>query len=500
LPTSTSLAQVESILNLGQGHGGNNFNPFFAGRYTSTVYGSLDMSAVGLLGAVSFAGTGGVGQHTGVQAYANRYNIIAQPTTTVAATLGAPANTISIADVSMFQYDAQPVLINGTGYLQVAHSGTSGAGTISVERNIPVTDGTLGRVVTGNNNPQMWGLNINVNDDASNTGMTSSKQSSYTLGCELDFRCSGIDDAGPLLYGSPSGIRHMMTLIGLGGTVGNPAEIGDGIFLAEGGGTHISWKRCFSVGNAAFSQSAFDTRLARQGTSANAIWLGDDHRIALDTNALWTLSANSASAMTINGTAGGTVNFKAGAATWASITAQGVTVSASAPGGVFYGAVPVGEQAFIALGWNGSNVTGYVNGTAVGGFAKIADLGGYLPLATGGTVGGTVSINALTGGWGANNWGKQLLVTVAAATTHPAIAITDVNGVNAWGIANLVGELDFAVMPAYSNSSTAPNKRLQLTATGMGFNGTAPIAKPTGVAVTIAAVHAALVSYGLIAP
>ncbi len=41
--------------------------------------------------------------------------------------------------------------------------------------------------------------------------------------------------------------------------------------------------------------------------------------------------------------------------------------------------------------------------------------------------------------------------------------------------------------------------RLQVTGTGMGFNGTAPVAKPTGVAVTAAAIHAALVSYGLIA-
>lgn len=42
--------------------------------------------------------------------------------------------------------------------------------------------------------------------------------------------------------------------------------------------------------------------------------------------------------------------------------------------------------------------------------------------------------------------------------------------------------------------------RMAITGTGLGFNGTAPIAKPTGVPVTIAAVHAALVSYGLIAP
>jgi hypothetical protein len=42
--------------------------------------------------------------------------------------------------------------------------------------------------------------------------------------------------------------------------------------------------------------------------------------------------------------------------------------------------------------------------------------------------------------------------------------------------------------------------RLQITAAGLGFNGTAAVAKPTGVAVTAPAIHAALVSIGLIAP
>lgn len=40
---------------------------------------------------------------------------------------------------------------------------------------------------------------------------------------------------------------------------------------------------------------------------------------------------------------------------------------------------------------------------------------------------------------------------------------------------------------------------LQTNDTGVGFNGSAPIAKPTGVAVSAAGIHAALVSYGLIA-
>lgn len=50
-----------------------------------------------------------------------------------------------------------------------------------------------------------------------------------------------------------------------------------------------------------------------------------------------------------------------------------------------------------------------------------------------------------------------------------------------------------------ADGSATPVTRLSITSTGLGFNGTAPIAKPTGVAVTVAAIHAALVSYGLIA-
>lgn len=53
-----------------------------------------------------------------------------------------------------------------------------------------------------------------------------------------------------------------------------------------------------------------------------------------------------------------------------------------------------------------------------------------------------------------------------------------------------------------SSINIAPNNTTKLLAnpTGLGFFGATPVAKPTGVAVTAAAIHAALVSYGLIAP
>lgn len=340
LPTGAQ-AQLYCWANLGYGHGGEFFNPTFSGQFGCTVYDSMDESAVGLLGQVDFAGRGGVGQHSALQAYANRYNIIAQPTTTVATTLAAPSSVLTITDVASFQYDSQAILINGNGYVQVAHSGTSGQGTITVDRNIPVSDGTAGNVVTGQNNPQLWGLNIHVNDDASNTGVTSSKQTNFMLGCELDFNCSGADDAGQLLYGVPSGVRQMITLIGMGGTPGNPAEIADGIALGPGYGATISWKRGFRMGGA-FSQAAFDARGATQQAGACAIWLADHQTIAFTTA----------------GQAGAKLS---GAGNDITLTGTGIIYS-----------VAVADAHSMAFGWNGTWLMFYSDGT----------FQGYVPFAT----------------------------------------------------------------------------------------------------------------------
>jgi hypothetical protein len=492
LPTNTSTQQVFSWINLGQGRGGTYFTPTFSGKFGATVYGSLDQSAIGLIGQVDFSGNGGVGQHAGIQAYANRYKNIAQPTTTVSTTLSSPAATISIADVSMFQYEHQPILINGNPYLQVAHSGTSGPGTISVERNIPVADGTAGNTVTGQANPSLWGLNININDDTGGQGITSSKLSNYLVGCELDLQCSGLDDSGPLTFGSPGGVRSMMIMIGVGGTSGNPAEIGDGIVIGPSGGSNISWKRFYRA-SGTFSQSAFDTRGATEQTSARAVWLATGHRIAFDT-------------------AGAVVMTSADGATLQSNNAMQV----GGLGVLYSGPPPGAQQAYIAFGWDGSNLLAWHNNNTIGALASQSWVSGqnyvtggpYLPTA-GGTLSGALSgngtINAQTnaGGWGSNNFGKQLLVTVGGPATHPAIGITDVNGVNLWGICNASGTLSFSAMPAYSNSTTAPNTKLQMSTTGMGFNGTAPIAKPTvtgakGGNAALTSLMTALANYGLV--
>jgi len=84
-----------------------------------------------------------------------------------------------------------------------------------------------------------------------------------------------------------------------------------------------------------------------------------------------------------------------------------------------------------------------------------------------------------------------LLWSQSSYTAAVRGVVTDASGaaLPVWGI--------------YNAHSAAPIQYFQIPTsftTSVGFNNTAPIAKPTGVAVTIAAVHAALVSYGLIAP
>lgn len=63
-------------------------------------------------------------------------------------------------------------------------------------------------------------------------------------------------------------------------------------------------------------------------------------------------------------------------------------------------------------------------------------------------------------------------------------------------------EAGFGNLAIISNQSVAlfvgATLRLQANTTGLGFFGTSPVARPTGVAVTAAGIHAALVSLGLI--
>jgi hypothetical protein len=272
------------------------------------VYGSADVlaglstPAIGVAGLVTFNGTGaGTGTpnsnalHCALIGYATRAKAVINPTTTVATTLSAPTNTISIADVSAFQYDTAPILINGHPYYQTAHSGTSGAGTISTLVNISVADGTAGHIVTANNNPQIFGANIYA---YYTTGLPSA-QTGYQIGMELDISCNGLDNGGT----GGEGIRTIMNVIGAQYSSGGAAaEIGTG--YACFAATNVTFKRMYSA-TGPFSEAAFDARKAVQQSNANALWLATGGRLAFDTAgtggaANLTLSSNGSN-LTVNG-------------------------------------------------------------------------------------------------------------------------------------------------------------------------------------------------------
>jgi len=162
-------------------------------------------------------------------------------------------------------------------------------------------------------------------------------------------------------------------------------------------------------------------------------------------------------------------------------TQQGGTDPQTARYGIDFTAVTFSGAAFRSIGFE----VGPAGNTLLNNFTASGS-------STVGNGAGAVYLHVNGGGSGANN--------------GPAISL-DFGGGGRGGIgaysAMIGGAYDSRIVVSGYDGlvfAVAGTSRMAITSSGMGFNGTAPIAKPTGVAVTIAAVHAALVSYGLIAP
>lgn len=253
----------------------------------TTIYGAPNNNYFGVTGLLNDTGTGGTGLHCALVGYATRQNAAPQPTTTVTATLAAPAFNVQVADVTNLQVPyPMPIVIGANGYYQIGVSGTAGPGTITCSTLVSVADATAGNTVTGNNNGQIWGANIYSRDFSG----TSSRETNAHIGIELDLLCNSDDNAGYNYYGSPIGTRQILILIGGQADEGGlPAEIGNALTIR--GGANTTFKRTIQVSqNTAYSQAAFDTRDAVQLSGANTIWLGDGHSIAFDPSGDLTLS------------------------------------------------------------------------------------------------------------------------------------------------------------------------------------------------------------------
>ena len=248
----------------------------FNQQVATQIAGAPNANIWSLIGSISYNGTGGTGQHVAVTGQSVRRSVSAQPTTTVTATLGVPSPTVSVADVAAFQkggVNQDRIKIGSNWYTQIAVTGLSGPGTLTVSTNVTVADGTAGNTVIGQNNPGFWGGLSQVID----TTGASSDLSGPLIGHEFNLFANGLDVAQK---------RHGLILVlGQNNTSGAAVEAVRGIGIAGPAAANGWFQDVIQIG-AAFSHSALNLSLpgAVQLPGANAIWLGTGHSIAFDPN------------------------------------------------------------------------------------------------------------------------------------------------------------------------------------------------------------------------
>jgi hypothetical protein len=219
--------------------------------------------------------------------------------TTIASAAPAGSTSVQVADVRNFHlaYPASnnggsvpvsaatplPVLINGNAYTAVGcnPANPQGAapvpGTLTLAGPLAGTDGAVNNAVEAQviGSP-IWGDVVEVK---SFTGHKSSVDG-YLIGCEMDMAGNDADDGNCRYF---LGMFASMLNQSPNPT---PFEFSNFLQLSLPSGTSV--KQAITLyGDGAFSQSAIDLRQATQGASANAIWMRDGHRVALDTAGKW---------------------------------------------------------------------------------------------------------------------------------------------------------------------------------------------------------------------
>jgi hypothetical protein len=152
-------------------------------------------------------------------------------------------------------------------------------------------------------------------------------------------------------------------------------------------------------------------------------------------------------------------------------------------------ATHVGGEVNLTAGTSAGQSGGAVTVTA--GNDSAGGAGGDVTIQSGGSVGadgGDISIVANPSG-AAGDDGGQIVITGGAGTDHGGAVTVQ------------AGAPDGAVYLAngiFTQSVQVDNDGLTVATTKVGFYSTPPVVQPTGVAVTAAAIHAALVALGLI--
>lgn len=193
---------------------------------------------------------------------------------------------------------------------------------------------------------------------------------------------------------------------------------------------------------------------------------------------------------TLAGEPGTNINIEAGNSSTTNDAGTVIINSGNAPG------IGRGGDASFAAGNSSAGDSGVV--TISAGSATGAGLGGDILLLAGGSGTGAGGIIDLNGGDGGTS-GGYISITAGGVSSSYAGNGGDItiesgvalgSGSNGSITISLAGISAIVIQPANA-TTTSPVK--------IGFFGATPVVKPTGVAVTAAAIHAALVSLGLIA-
>ena len=239
-------------------------------------------------------------------------------------TLAAPpsGSSVRVADVSNFAtgytkgvgYPVSAehplaVTIGGsrhevTGVSPDSKGATSGPGVLTLSRPIPPTEARAGSPVQGAVvGANLWGGVIEYHEQVD----LPSSRSGMGQTLELDWVGNNVDDANARTF--VSAVLGKNAKDGADVEIGNVIGVWPGANATAAGGASI--KRGLWVG-LPFSEAVIDTRRATQRSGANAIWLADGHRIALDASGKHYLAAE-----------GGVLAYRTDAGTGLSIAPSG---------------------------------------------------------------------------------------------------------------------------------------------------------------------------------
>lgn len=246
----------------------------------------------GFLSSLSSNAAGGNGGATGhVAGYWQTVRTgVPIPRTTVTGASGA--TSIRVADVSNFfvgygrgvGYPISPehplaVTIGTTrhevtGVSPDAKGATYGPGVLTFGQPVAVADSRVGNPVSGSVvGANLWAGVIEYHEQVD----LPSSRSGEGQTLELDWVGNNVDDANARTF--------ISAVLGKNAKDGADVEIGNVIGVWPGANASrtagASFKRGFWV-SLPFSEAVIDTRMATQKRGANAIWLAEGHRIAMD--------------------------------------------------------------------------------------------------------------------------------------------------------------------------------------------------------------------------